>query len=231
MIPIWAMLLAAALGGRHAVAPDHLAAVGTYVEKTRGSRRQGLVYALRIAAGHSAGMLATAAVIQGLLMTLPAVWEHAAMWASSLWLMGMGAWIAWDLLQDVGGARDRRQVQTSQEGGGTITPHDRPRRSWGIRVEWLQRPTTAWLVGLLFGLVVAPGDLAIFMLMVKFDSQRLAAFGLLVVFLLTMFAGLALVGSGLGWANSRVQFRRGLQMLSAVAGVGVSLALFIGWMR
>ena len=72
----------------------------------------------------------------------------------------------------------------------------------------MKRPGSAWLVGLLFGLAVSPGDLAIFTLMAQHHATPWVAFGLLGLFLCSLFAGLGVVGSGLGWANTRVVLRR-----------------------
>lgn len=232
MLPTWIMLTAAALGGRHALAPDHLAAVGTYVEKTRANRRQGVGFALRIAAGHSAGMLAIAGIVEGLMMTLNPAWLQATTWASGLWLMVMAAWILWDLVRDLRPVSAAYAAETSDDSERLSEVSTRPRtvfrRKIRLQGDWVRRPHTAWLVGLLFGLAVAPGDLAIFTMMVPYHSQPLAAFGLLGIFLLTMFAGLSIVGAGLGWANGRAMLRRGFQAFSGVAGMGVSLALITG---
>lgn len=205
--------MATVLGARHAIAPDHLAAVGTYTEKAGTTKREGLSCALRIAAGHSAGMLIMAAIIMGLATSLPPAWGSWTTWGTSLWLAMMAGWIFWDLIRDLW--KDR-------------FPY-RPTESRPYAPAWLVRPTTAWFIGLLFGIAVSPGDLAIFTLMIQHHVDPLTAFALLMIFLATMFAGLGAVGSGLGWANTRAGLRRTFQAISGVLGMGVVLALTTGW--
>lgn len=221
VVPVWIVAAAAALGARHAFAPDHLSAVGTYVEKTQASRRQGLMWALRIAAGHSIGMLAIAAAIEIFLLKLSPAWMTATTWASSLWLMIMAVLVFWDLILDVRKRRYPNPAHPSEGSGGTS-------RLQALIDKWFHRPVTGWFVGLIFGVAVAPGDLAIFTMMIRYNAQPAAAFGLLFVFLAAMFAGLAVVGSGLGWANSRAFLRRGFQALSGLAGMAVGVALVTG---
>ncbi len=211
-------LLSIVLGGRHAVAPDHLAAVGTYTEKTEARRLQAVWYALRIAGGHSAGMIAVAVFLMMFLDTLPKTWAIWTSRGSGLWLLAMALWILWDLVRDARWPRHHFSRTTRSKPGGYIAG-------------WLSRPAAAWAVGLLLGLAVSPADLAIFTVMVKTYAQPLAAFDYLLLFLAAMFAGLAAVGGGLGWANTRTVLRRTFQGVSAVAGLGVAIALLAGYLH
>ncbi len=213
----WLLIIAAGLGIRHAVAPDHLAALGTYTEKTGATHRQGIWYALRMAGGHSAGMLAIAALVVGLVVALPAQWVHWTTWGSGIWLMIMSVWILWDLGQDL--LRSRHASST-----------EHPIQETRLHA-WLKNPATAWLVGLLFGLAVSPGDLAIFTLMLRTHAAPLSSFGLLALFLAAMFLGLALVGGGLGLANAQKGLRRFFQALSGAAGMGIAVALVTGFLH
>lgn len=212
---IWVIVLAAVLGLRHAVAPDHLAAVTTFTETTRASRRQGVWYGLRIAAGHSIGMLAEAGLILGLSMTLPPAWTTGITWASAMWLIFLAVWLIGDLVHDL----------RPRTGTGRI-------RSPGDASRWarmLKRPVTAWAIGMLFGIAVSPGDLAIFTVVARTHADPLTALGYLAVFLAAMFCGLGAVGGGMGWANARTTLRRTFQGLSGAAGVGVAIALLTGF--
>ncbi len=221
----WIVLIAVGLGLRHAVAPDHLVAVGTFIEKTSATRRQGLEYAVRIAAGHSVGMLAMAGVMIGLLVAIPAAWLQWMTWGTASWLMLMAVWILWDLGHDIIFAHDTQTLHVAH------VSEARKRTDNGRWGALLKRPGSAWLVGLLFGLAVSPGDLAIFTLMAQHHATPWVAFGLLGIFLCSLFAGLGVVGSGLGWANTRVVLRRFFQGLSGVAGAGIALALVTGVLR
>lgn len=213
------LLVSLALGARHAFAPDHLAAVGTFTEKTEATRTQGIWYALRIAAGHGAGMVAVALVAVGTLQALSPAWVTWTTWGSGVWLMAMAVWILWDLGCDV-----------FHRGRRTLTKNS-ARSSYPGWTELLKKPATAWLIGLLFGLAVSPGDLAIFTIMVKSHGTPLLALGYLGAFMAAMFAGLGAVGGGLGWANTRRALRRTLQGISGLAGLGVAVALLSGYLH
>ena len=210
--------LSMVLGARHAVAPDHLAAVGTYTEKTEATRWQAIWYALRIAAGHSVGMLAVAAFMIVFLRVLPPIWVTWTSRGSGLWLLAMAVWILWDLIRDIKGLHHT----TSRFSKCKMSPY------WG-RV--LARPAAAWAIGLLFGLAVSPGDLAIFTIMIKSHATPVVAFGYLALFFSAMFIGLGAIGGGLGWANTRTFLRRTFQGVSGLAGVGVAIALLGGFLH
>lgn len=211
---VWLLALAAILGLRHAVAPDHLAAVTTLIEKTRATRRQGVWCGLRIAAGHSVGMLSEAGVILGLLTAFPPAWTAATTWAGAIWLIFIALWVLGDLVLGL-----RRRGRS-----GTISRGRTPDRWAPV----LKRPVAAWAVGILFGIAVSPGDLAIFTLVARNHADPASALGYLAAFLAAMFVGLASVGGGLGWANARTVLRRTFQGLSGAAGVGVAIALMTG---
>lgn len=213
------LLVSLVMGARHAMAPDHLAAVGTFTEKTEATKSQGLWYALRIAAGHSAGMLAVAAVIMGLLVALSPAWIAWTTWGSGVWLLLMALWILWDLARDLWNSKRSFKKES---------PQPKSKASSSRWVQLLKKPATAWAIGLLFGIAVSPGDLAIFTIMAKNHAGPLAALGYLGAFLAAMFAGLAVVGTGLGWANTRMFLRRAFQGMSGLAGLGVALALLTG---
>jgi high-affinity nickel permease len=213
------LLVALVLGARHAFAPDHLAAVSTFTEKTEASRRQGLRYALRIAAGHSLGMVGMAGLIFGLLASLPPAWVRWTTVAAGIWLLAMAGWILWDL-----GRGLFAKTPSVSPGEATLLKDNR----W---LTLLKRPGAAWAVGFLFGIAVSPGDLAIFTIMIRNHAAPLTAFFYLAAFLTAMFAGLALVGSGLGWANTRLVLKRAFQGASGLAGLGVALALLTGYLH
>jgi len=167
-------------------------------------------------------MLAMAGVIMGLFVVLPTAWLQWTTWGAALWLMLMAVWILWDLGRDMIHAHDTQTLSTAH---ASRAPNGTDNGQWRAL---LKRPGAAWLVGLLFGLVVSSGDLAIFTLMAQHHATPWAVFGLLGIFLCALFAGLGVVGSGLGWANTQVVLRRFFQGLSGVAGAGIALGLVTG---
>lgn len=227
----WILFVALGLGLRHAIAPDHLAAVGTFVEKTHATRRQGARYAIRIAAGHALGMVAVAGLLMGLLLSLPSGWMRWTDWGTGLWLLTLAIWILWDFVRDLARTRGAGGPDPgAHEAVGSAkdrTRTDPPRRQGGF----LERPVTGWLVGLLFGIAVSPGDLAIFTIMTRQHATPLFAFGLLALFFLAMFAGLGALGGGLGSINARRTVHQVFLALSGVSGIAVALALITGALR
>lgn len=235
---LWLVMVACGLGLRHAIAPDHLAAVSTYVEKTRATRRQGVFHALRIASGHALGMIAMAICLMGLLLSLPSAWIRWTGWGAGLWLLCIATWILWDLARDLNPRRaSQRSVSAEADteasaSGDTPTvwrgpASGRPRRF----TMFLKRPVAGWLIGFLFGMAVSPGDLAIFTLMIKQHATPAMAFGLLGVFFLALYAGLGFVGGGLGSMNARTPLRRLFFALSGLSGAVVGVALITGYLH
>ncbi|MBX5467612.1 MAG: hypothetical protein K6U14_09020 [Firmicutes bacterium] len=212
----WTLAVAAVLGLRHGAAPDHVAAVCTLVEKNQARGWAGLWYAWRVGAGHMVGM--------GLVASAQLALGH---WAGerlvggwigqicAVWLVLTGLAVWGDLV-----ARRRGQNGWAQRALG----------GWG---EWLRRRWAAWGVGLLFGLAVSPGDLAIFTLMAAVGPGWKPASILLGTFWLAMMAALGGLGLslGLGGAWSRGRWEPWLAGASGLFGVGVGTSLLVGWIH
>src|SRR5690349_15955726 len=81
-------LLALALGVRHSIEPDHLAAVSTIVAERQGRRAavQGAAWGL----GHTVSLLAIGALLLLLRRTLPSRLDDALEWLVSLTLLVLG---------------------------------------------------------------------------------------------------------------------------------------------
>lgn len=209
----WLLLLSAGLGLRHGAAPDHLAAVTTFVEKAGGDRRRRIGYALRIGLGHVLGMAFVAVLALLLLNTLPNLLRVVLGRLSALWLLFVGAWILWDL------------------GFGRVRGPDRGRVT--VRrpqVGLFRHPLAAWCVGLLLGLAVAPGDLAILTLAMRFGRDPLVVAALLSVFWLAMLAVLCALAAGLAWSGEGLSSRLQpwLSGASGVFGIVIGVALLAG---
>lgn len=222
---IAALLLALVLGIRHGMAPDHLAAVGTLVEKTRVSFYRSVGIALRIGVGHGVGMSGIIVLILVFSWQLPPRWDLWTNWASGLWLIIIAFWLLLDLV------RELRRMRVSL--GNHLAEDGYSKRVVGYLAQgrygkWLQQSWAAWAVGLMLGIAVSPGDLAIYTLVIQHGKEPIAALVLFGVFLGGMLASITLVGAGLGWSNARQRLRQTLQAISGLAGMGVGFALISG---
>lgn len=209
----WALFgVAIILGLRHALAPDHMAAVGAYVEKSRANASRALGYALRIGVGHSVGMIVIGALVLWVLHAIPVGFADLMSRIAGVWLV-LVAWLVW---------RNRQRDSTSN------------RKDTGL-YRWIGSPRSSWLLGLVLGLAIAPGDLAIFLLMIHQERQPESAILLLVGFLLAMIGTLMLLGFLLGSVKTGPDHQRdwrgwlnhGVTIMSA----GVGMALIAGVLR
>lgn len=201
--------VAAVLGLRHALAPDHLAAVSAYVEKSRANASRALGYALRIGIGHSVGMVLIAGLVLFFLHEIPMGIADLMSRIAGAWLLVV-AWLFW---------RNRSRHKTVS-------------RFSLVLDRLIGSARSSWLLGFILGLAIAPGDLAIFLLMVNQERHPVAAGLMLGVFLLTMMGALALLGVFLGAVNSRApnhpDWRGWLSHSVTLMSAGVGMALVVG---
>ncbi len=209
------IVLAAGLGLRHAVAPDHLAAVSTFVKAMRSGARKSVGYALSIGGGHSLGMLFVGFLLFVVLHHIPESVVSLVSRISGLWLMLLSLWILLDLLRP-----------TWRFGSQRLESWREAHASLGQRRAGL----AAWGVGLLFGLAVSPADLAIFTMALAQSSQPVLGLILLLIFLAAMMAGLAGVGLVIGIRGDGIRARVsvGLSGLSGFFGLGIGFMLVFG---
>lgn len=203
----WFLLgLAILLGVRHASAPDHVMAVTTYVEQNHASARSGIGYALRIGLGHSIGMIIMGIAVLFLLHHLPGTWGTLLSRVSGLWILLFSGLILADLWWGKEHSTLRNRVS-----------------------QWVGSRSSAWILGILLGLAVAPGDLAIFGLMTTLPNQVDGAL-LLFSFLLAMLTSLSILGASLEFFHKlgRAQWHRWTTNGVGVLGMGVGLALLSG---
>lgn len=211
----WLIGLAAVLGLRHGGAPDHLAAVSTFIEKNQARGGTAVRYALRIGIGHVSGMAAVATAEMALTRWHP-LEQTLTGWVgdmAAVWLVLAGLWVLGDLARRRWG------------------PASRGLRGAGGRVDRLLRHRwAAYGVGLLLGLAVSPGDLAIFTMVATVASRPMLVALLLGTFWLAMLAALATLGFGLG-LGGRVgggRLEPWLAGASGLFGVGVGASLLLG---
>lgn len=201
--------VAAVLGLRHALAPDHMAAVSAYVEKSRANASRALGYALRIGIGHSVGMVLIAGLVLFLLHAIPMGVADLMSRIAGAWLLVV-AWLFWR----------------------NLSRHTTASRFSLALDRWMGSARSSWLLGFILGLAIAPGDLAIFLLMVNQERHPIAAGVLLGGFLFTMMGALAVLGVFLGAVNTRAPTQHDwhgwLSYSVTLMSAGVGMALVVG---
>lgn len=90
-----ASVLGLVLGARHALEPDHLAAVGTLMSAERAGVRVGALWGV----GHTAALLAVGLVLGALRAELPAGWSRGFELGVAAMLLGLGGRALWRALR------------------------------------------------------------------------------------------------------------------------------------
>jgi sulfite exporter TauE/SafE len=220
-------LYGALLGARHALEPDHLAAVSTMA--AHGSSRSDV---LRVSAAWGAGHAALI-LLAGILLTLigvkipPSLAERADT-VVGLALVALGAWTLSSLRRNrIHLHRHSHDTQASHM-HFHLHPHDADHATHPQPPAWLRRPVTAFAIGTLHG---TAGSGAAVALAVLVAPSRIVAIIYLLSFGLGSLAGMVAVGVFAMWPiiriSSRAHYAR--QLVQAVAGmtsvcVGVLLA-------
>jgi len=209
-------LYGALLGARHALEPDHLAAVSTMA--AHGSSRSDV---LRVSAAWGAGH-ASLILLAGILLTLlrvkmPPSLEGRADTVVGLALVALGAWTLSSLRRDrIHLHRHTHDAQPSHV-HFHLHPHDADHATHPQPPAWLRRPLT-FAIGTLHG---TAGSGAAVALAVLVAPSRIAAIIYLLSFGLGSLVGMVAVGVFAMWPiiriSSRAQFTR--QLVQALAGM------------
>jgi sulfite exporter TauE/SafE len=215
------------LGARHALEPDHLAAVSTMA--AHGSSRSDV---LRVSAAWGAGH-ASLILLAGMLLTLlevkmPPSLAGQADTVVGLALVALGVWTLSGLRRDrIHLHRHTHDAQPSHV-HFHLHPHDAGHATHPEPPAWLRRPLTAFAIGTLHG---AAGSGAAVALAVLVAPSRIVGVIYLLSFGLGSLMGMTTVGVFAMWpiirVSSRTRFAR--QLVQALTGmtsvvVGVLLA-------
>jgi sulfite exporter TauE/SafE len=215
------------LGARHALEPDHLAAVSTMA--AHGSSRSDV---LRVSAAWGAGH-ASLILLAGMLLTLlevkmPPSLAGQADTVVGLALVALGVWTLSGLRRDrIHLHRHTHDAQPSHV-HFHLHPHDAGHATHPEPPAWLRRPVTAFAIGTLHG---AAGSGAAVALAVLVAPSRIVGVIYLLSFGLGSLMGMTTVGVFAMWpiirVSSRTRFAR--QLVQALTGmtsvvVGVLLA-------
>jgi nickel/cobalt exporter len=96
LLPLFTAIVA---GFLHALEPDHMAAVTTFVSR-RPRPAQALGFGLRWGVGHSAAILAVGLVLVVLNVRMPSSLTQGLEFGVGAMLMGLGLWLLWSVLHE-----------------------------------------------------------------------------------------------------------------------------------
>ncbi|MDP9349648.1 MAG: hypothetical protein M3P24_11005, partial [Gemmatimonadota bacterium] len=115
-----ALLTALAAGLRHALEPDHMGAVTTFV--SRGARPlQALGFGVRWGLGHSLAILAVGSVLIVLDLDVPEGFARGLEFGVGAMLLGLGLWLLWSLLHEGAHQRMDPGADRHTDHGGRVT--------------------------------------------------------------------------------------------------------------
>ncbi|MEX2540655.1 MAG: hypothetical protein WD314_02570 [Trueperaceae bacterium] len=209
------------LGARHAVEPDHLAAVSTMAAHGR-SRRE----IIRLAGAWGAGHATLIAIVGTLLILLPwqpPEWfEHRAEALVGLLMVAMGCYVLWNIRRSTLHLHSHRHDGRPEHAHFHLHQHGADHRH-PPAPSWLRRPLAAYLVGTVHGLA---GSGAAIALAVAAASSREVAVLYLVLFALGSIAGMAATAALALWpiVFLSARFSGARQLVQKIAG-GTSLAI------
>jgi sulfite exporter TauE/SafE len=209
------------LGAKHALEPDHLAAVSTMA--AHGRSRLEIV---RLSSAWGAGHASLVAAIGTLLILLPwqaPAWlETRAEAAVGLMMVAMGCYVLWHIRRGElhvhrhshHGKPEHVHFHLHRKHDG----HEHPSEPW-----WMSRPSTAFLVGSVHGLA---GSGAAIALAIAAAPSTASAVLYLLLFALGSIAGMAAMGALALWPIVLVSSRslRSQRLIQTLAG-GISVVI------
>ncbi|HEX6589768.1 MAG TPA: hypothetical protein VF039_12160 [Longimicrobiales bacterium] len=202
MTPLLPLLTAFATGFTHALAPDHVAAVTTFVSR-RPARRECVRFGARWGLGHSASVLIAGGFLIALDLTVPAGVARNLERAVGVMLFGLGIWLLWTLAH---GMAHRHDPAPDHAHGDDVADHHHDRRG-------------SFVVGMAHGLAGTAPLIGIIPL--AFIEPRSAA----VVYLALFSAGTVLAMALFAWAAGAVLAAAGRASPRAAYALRFSAAL------
>lgn len=209
------------LGARHALEPDHLAAVSTMAAHGRSGRE-----IIRLASAWGAGHATLIAAVGTLLIMLPwqpPEWfEHRAEALVGLLMVAIGCYVLWSVRRSKLHLHTHRHDNRPEHAHFHLHQHGAD-HSHPPAPSWLRRPLTAYLVGTIHGLA---GSGAAIALAVAAASSSQAAVSYLLLFALGSVAGMAVTAALALWplVMLSARFSGAQQLVQKIAG-GSSLAV------
>ena len=203
------LLTALVAGFAHALEPDHMAAVTTFVSR-RPRPAEAVAFGVRWGVGHSAALLVVGLILVALDLRVPERLTRGLEFGVGGMLLGLGAWLLWSVLHE-------RAHRMAARGHGHAHPHPHTHRHGSL-----------W-VGMAHGLAGTAPLVALLPAALTRSAWLAGAYLLLFGVGTTVAMGLYAVAAGLLFdrAGSRVPtLGRTLRTLTAVG----SAALGIVWM-
>jgi ABC-type nickel/cobalt efflux system permease component RcnA len=203
------LLTALVAGFAHALEPDHMAAVTTFVSR-RPRPAEAVAFGVRWGVGHSAALLVVGLILVALDLRVPERLTRGLEFGVGGMLLGLGAWLLWSVLHE-------RAHRMAARGHGHAHPHPHTHRHGSL-----------W-VGMAHGLAGTAPLVALLPAALTRSAWLAGAYLLFFGVGTTVAMGLYAVAAGLLFdrAGSRVPtLGRTLRTLTAVG----SAALGIVWM-
>lgn len=215
---LWPSVLGVALGMRHALEPDHLAAVSTLTSQQK-SARAGLVLGVFWGLGHSLSLLLVGGTLALLETHLPARLENGFEVLVSLMIIFLGARALRQAVRE-----GRSGVVHSHEHGGVAHTHPAPTEH--LHVSKATLATRPLLIGLVHGLAGSGALTVIVLSELHSAAERLSyifLFGSGSIIGMGLLTGL--VGVPLSRAARNPRLATGLLMVTGV----ISLSIGAWW--
>jgi nickel/cobalt exporter len=214
------LLLGLAVGARHALDPDHLAAVSVLSAEAPGPKRGALLGALW-GVGHAAALLGTAVVLSALAAKLPAALEASFEIAVAAMLILLGARALYRALRagDAGPARLHAHGGLPHRHAGPPAHVHLARRTLALR---------PLVVGLVHGLAGSGALTAL--VLAKLPSTQLR-FTYMALFSAGSIAGMCALSGLAGWPLARIARhpRAARLLLGTVGALSAAMGVVWGW--
>jgi sulfite exporter TauE/SafE len=123
-LQVLAPVTAVVAGFAHALEPDHMAAVTTFVSRRPGPM-QALRFGVRWGAGHSAAILVVGCILVALDVRVPELLARGLEFGVGAMLLGLGLWLLWNVLHErahrlAGHADGERHGHPHHHGRGSL---------------------------------------------------------------------------------------------------------------
>lgn len=198
-----ACLLGFANGMRHALEPDHLAAVSTLVAGKR-SATASVRYAAAWGAGHAAMLVVVGGALALLRTRLPDLASDGLELVVAVVLIGLGVRGLGQAMHARAHAREQEHAHEHAEGGGSLT-------------------RLPFLVGLVHGLA---GSGALAALVISQLATPAFAIGFITIYAVGAAAGMATLAGVLGWPLARLA--RTPRFAPVLVGLSAAASLLVG---
>lgn len=156
-LQVLAPLTALVAGFAHALEPDHMAAVTTFVSR-RPRPLQAIGFGIRWGAGHSAAILVVGFILVALNVQLPDVLARGLEFGVGVMLLGLGLWLLWGVLHE-------RAHRAAGDGHGHAHPHPHGRGSLWVGMAHGLSGTAPLVAALSATMAGSPGSAALYLLL------------------------------------------------------------------